>query len=91
MTALRKILIEEEPVATTTVARAPAAKLYVVTAKAPAEVKAAPAAAAILKVAKAPHFGDSQITGKMIHGRDGAFAIPSGGFESRLRRLSGPA
>jgi hypothetical protein len=46
---------------------------------------------AILKVAKAPHFGDSQITGKMIHRRDEAFAIPSGGFESRLRRLSGPA
>ena len=44
MTALRKILIEEEPVVTTTVARAPAAKLYVVTAKAPAEVEAAPAA-----------------------------------------------
>lgn len=44
MTALRKILIEEEPVVTTTVARAPAAKLYVVTANARAEA-AAPEAA----------------------------------------------
>ena len=43
MTALRKILIEEEPVVATKVTRAPAAKLYVVTAKAPAE--AAPEAA----------------------------------------------
>ncbi len=36
MTALRKILIEEEPVVAETVARAPVAKLYVV---APAEVR----------------------------------------------------
>ena len=41
MTALRKFLIEEEPLVTTAVARAPAAKLYVVTAKAPAEATAA--------------------------------------------------
>ena len=43
MTALRKILIEEEPVVTAavTVARAPAPKLYVVpTAKAPADAPA---------------------------------------------------
>lgn len=44
MTALRKILIEEEPVVAATVARAPAAKLYVVTANAPVEA-AAPEAA----------------------------------------------
>jgi hypothetical protein len=37
MTALRKILIEEEPVFAAPVARAPATKLYVVTANAPAE------------------------------------------------------
>jgi hypothetical protein len=37
MTALRKILIEEEPVVAATVARAPAVKLYVVTNEAPAE------------------------------------------------------
>ena len=41
MTALRKILIEEEPLVTTAVARAPAAKLYVVDAKAPAEAAVA--------------------------------------------------
>lgn len=41
MTALRKILIEEEPLVTTAVARAPTAKLYVVTAKAPAEAAVA--------------------------------------------------
>lgn len=42
MTALRKtLLVEEEPVAAATVARAPAAKLYVVTATAPAEARAA--------------------------------------------------
>jgi hypothetical protein len=41
MTALRKILIEEEPLVTTAVTRAPAAKLYVVAAKAPAEATAA--------------------------------------------------
>jgi hypothetical protein len=42
MTALRKtLLVEEEPVVATTAARAPAAKLYVVTAKAPAETRAA--------------------------------------------------
>ena len=41
MTALRKVLlIEEEPLVTTAVARAPAAKLYVVPAKAPAEAAA---------------------------------------------------
>jgi hypothetical protein len=37
MTALRKILIEEEPVVAAKVIRAPAAKLYVVPAKAPTE------------------------------------------------------
>ena len=42
MTALRKILIEEEPVFAAPVARAPAAKLYVVTNIAPAEAAAAP-------------------------------------------------
>ena len=41
MTALRKILIEEETLVTAAVARAPAAKLYVVTAKAPAEAAVA--------------------------------------------------
>jgi hypothetical protein len=41
MTALRKILIEEEPLVATAVARTPAAKLYVVAAKAPAEAAAA--------------------------------------------------
>jgi hypothetical protein len=42
MTALRKILIEEEPVFAAPVARAPATKLYVVTNTAPAEAVAAP-------------------------------------------------
>ena len=42
MTALRKILIEEEPVFAAPVARAPATKLYVVTNTAPAEAAAAP-------------------------------------------------
>jgi hypothetical protein len=37
MTALRKILIEEEPVFAAPVARGPATKLYVVTANAPVE------------------------------------------------------
>jgi hypothetical protein len=37
MTALRKILIEEEPVFAAPVARAPATKLYVVTTTAPVE------------------------------------------------------
>src|ERR1700693_6353764 len=46
--------------------------------------------AAILKVAVAPDFGDSQIIKKLIHHMDEAFAIASGGSESRLRRLSGP-
>ena len=42
MTALRKtLLVEEEPVIAATAARAPAPKLYVVTAKAPAEAPAA--------------------------------------------------
>jgi len=54
MTALRKILIEEEPVVTAavTVARAPAPKFYVVpTAKAPADApaEAAEAEGSILK------------------------------------------
>jgi hypothetical protein len=44
MTALRKILIEEE-FATTNVARAPATKLYVVTNTAPVETAAAPVGA----------------------------------------------
>jgi hypothetical protein len=42
MTALRKILIQEEPVFTAPVVRAPATKLYVVTNTAPAETAAAP-------------------------------------------------
>ena len=37
MTAVRKILIQEEPIVTTNVARTAAPKLYVVTANAPAE------------------------------------------------------
>jgi hypothetical protein len=41
MTALRKILIEEEPVVATKVARAPATKLYVVANDAPAKAPAA--------------------------------------------------
>ena len=41
MTALRKILIEEEPVVATKVARAPVTKLYVVTNDAPAKAPAA--------------------------------------------------
>ena len=41
MTALRKtLLVEEEPLVATAVVRAPAAKLYVVTPKAPAEAAA---------------------------------------------------
>jgi len=40
MTAIRKILREEEPVVANNVARAPAAKLYVVTGNAPAETRA---------------------------------------------------
>jgi K+-transporting ATPase A subunit len=41
MTALRKtLLVEEEPVVATPAARAPATKLYVVAAKAPAEARA---------------------------------------------------
>jgi hypothetical protein len=40
MTALRKILTEEEPVVATTVTRAPATKLYVVTGNAPKETRA---------------------------------------------------
>src|ERR1019366_7735756 len=42
MTALRKILIEEEPVFAAPVARAPATKLYVVTNHWPAVAAAAP-------------------------------------------------
>jgi hypothetical protein len=42
MTALRKILTEQEAVVTTNFTRAPAAKLYVVKGNAPAEVEAAP-------------------------------------------------
>ena len=49
MTALRKILIEEEPVVATTVARAPATKLYVVTNNAPAEAAAPETAGNVLK------------------------------------------
>ncbi len=49
MTALRKILIEEEPVVTTKVVRAPVAKLYVVTNNAPAEAAAPEAAGNALK------------------------------------------
>jgi hypothetical protein len=39
MTAIRKILFEEKPVVATSVARAPAAKLYVVSGDAPAEAR----------------------------------------------------
>ena len=49
MTALRKILIEEEPVVTTKMVRAPVAKLYVVTNNAPAEAAAPEAAGNALK------------------------------------------
>lgn len=42
MTALRKILIQEETALTTNVARAPAAKFYVVTRNAAPEPEAAP-------------------------------------------------
>ncbi len=49
MTALRKILIEEEPVVAATVVRAPAVKLYVVTNNAPAEAEAPEAAGGALK------------------------------------------
>jgi hypothetical protein len=45
MTALRKILTEQETVVTTNVTRAPVAKLYVVKGNAPAEAEAAPEAA----------------------------------------------
>ena len=60
MTALRKILIEEETVFAAPVARAPATKLYVVTAKAP--VEPAPEAAGntlvnIVLFFAAPFFG----------------------------------
>jgi len=47
MTALRKILIEEEP--TTKMVRAPVAKLYIVTNNAPAEAAAPEAAGNALK------------------------------------------
>ncbi len=40
MTAIRKILLEEEPVVVTNVARVPDVKLYVVTGGAPAEARA---------------------------------------------------
>ena len=49
MTALRKILIEEEPVFAAPVARAPAVKLYVVANNAPAEAAAPEAAGSALK------------------------------------------
>ena len=49
MTALRKILIEEEPVFAATVARAPVAKLYVVTNNVPAEAEAPEEAGHALK------------------------------------------
>ena len=49
MTALRKILIEEETVFTAPVARVPATKLYVVANSAPAEVVAAQAEGNALK------------------------------------------
>ena len=45
MTAVRKILIQEEPVVAVTVARAPAAKLYVVSNNAAPAEAAAPATA----------------------------------------------
>jgi hypothetical protein len=49
MTALRKILIEEEPVFAAPVARAPATKLYVVTNNAPAEAAAPETTGSALK------------------------------------------
>ena len=50
MTALRKILVEEEPVVALNAVRAPATKLYVVTNNAPAEARAeAPEAGGTLK------------------------------------------
>jgi hypothetical protein len=49
MNAVRKILIEDEPVVAATVARAPAVKLYVVTNNAPAEAAAPEAAGGTLK------------------------------------------
>lgn len=45
MTALRKILITEEPVAAVTLARTPATKLYIVTDNVPGEVRATAAEA----------------------------------------------
>ena len=49
MNALRKILIEEEPVVAATVARAPAVKLYVVTNNAPIEAATPEAGGGALK------------------------------------------
>jgi hypothetical protein len=43
----------------------------------------------ILKVATTPDFGNYQIVRKLIHRMGEAFAISSGGFESRLRGPSG--
>jgi hypothetical protein len=51
MTAVRKILFEEEPVVATNVARAPAAKLYVVTGNAPAEARAEATGGALKNIA----------------------------------------
>ena len=51
MTAVRKILFEEEPVVATNVARAPAAKLYVVTGNAPAEARAETTGGALKNIA----------------------------------------
>jgi len=51
MTALRKILIEEETVFTTPAARAPAVKLYVVTGNAPAEAAPEAAGSALKNIA----------------------------------------
>jgi hypothetical protein len=61
MTALRKILVEEEPVVGATVARAPAVKLYVVSNNAPFEAAVPEAAGGTLKnialFFTAPFFG----------------------------------
>ena len=68
MTALRKILIEEEPVFAAPVARAPATKLYVVTNTAPAE------AAAAHRIAAGPGGGG----GRPAHALAVAIAWPAG-------------
>jgi hypothetical protein len=74
MTALRKILIAEEPVAAVKVARAPAAKLYIVADNAPAEVRATATEAAggalknVLLFLAAPFIGLAYIVALPIVG-----------------------